>query len=90
MILGDPPEEENALRGYSDIIKDADTQGVQKIPVSDILNYVGYDGTQGTIRLGTRARASKFSPPRRCRAATLPSRRVFAPRRGRRGAIPGA
>ncbi len=60
LILGDPPEEENALRGYSDIIKDADTQGVQKIPVSDILNYVGYDGTQGTIRLGTRARAVDF------------------------------
>ncbi len=60
LVLGPAPTEEDPLRGYTAIIKAADTQGVQKISLDLVLNYVGYDGKQRTVALGKSARAIDF------------------------------
>jgi hypothetical protein len=60
LALGPAPTEDEPLRAYTAIIKEADTQGVQKISLDQILNYVGYDGKQRTVALGKSARAIDF------------------------------
>jgi hypothetical protein len=62
LIVGDAPpaKETAALKGYTDMVNQARTLGVEKTSYTQILDYIGYDGKERSIPMGKSARAVDF------------------------------
>lgn len=62
LVLGDPPSgaDKNMLDAFTAMSTQADTLGVEKISVTRILEFIGYDGKERSVALGKSARAADF------------------------------
>ena len=65
LVLGKAPDdksEQKFRKAYSQIRDSAQDYGVKSMPLTDLLNYMGYTGRERSVGLGNRANAKDFSP----------------------------
>jgi hypothetical protein len=63
LVLGDQPGPEGSERdAYSSLFTEAQTLGVEMIPLGRFLDYLGYKVEDRTVNLGRFARPSDFKP----------------------------
>ncbi len=95
LILGDPPDakgQAQMIAGYTRMIEDAERHGVQKVPLADLLQQMGWKKSTQVVTFGRGANPNDFraKPPEGVqRTSTGNVSEVFKPRRppsGQRGA----
>lgn len=95
LVLGDTPNEksrEGRVQGYSTMKGEADRLGIQKIPLADLLQNMGWKKPTQVVKFGRGANPNDFKPegeevPRKS-AGTVSG--LFQPRRPPSGAAGGA
>jgi hypothetical protein len=62
LVVGERPPTDDAAAtlAFEDMWKAADTLGIERLSVSRILEFVGYDGKERSVALGRTARAADF------------------------------
>jgi len=62
VVAGDPPEDESVSGAYSDMLREAEVKGVERINISKFLDHIGWKDPKRVIRFGRRGNANDVPP----------------------------